>query len=419
MSILNLAIENPWWKNAVIYEVYADKFAKNFKGFADKLGYLKDLGINCIWILPHYPSPMVDDGYDVSDYMSVRSELGTLGDFRRFASKAHKMGIKVIVDFVLNHVSISHPWFRERPEFFIRSKTAKEFKQATNPFSHMKSSNWIWDPETKDYYFASFYPQQADLNWDNPEVFKATIEVVDFWIGQGVDGFRLDAAPFLIKREGTGCVNLPETHAIIKKIRTHVESRNPQVILLAESNGTHEEIRSYLNGQECHMAFNFHLMAKIYFAIMTENPSVAKEAAKGLNDPPPDCQWAIFLRNHDDLTLSHLPVEERDELLARLDPKAKYLFEGGYGTSMRLATILKGNKNKILEAFRLLLSLSGAPVIYYGDEIGMENLELAEKPADSRKYVRGEFNWKEAEKQIKDPGSLLNELRTIIKNRKS
>ena len=167
------------------------------------------------------------------------------------------------------------------------------------------------------------------------------------------------------------------------------------------------------------MAFNFHLMAKIYFAIMTENPSVAKEAAKVLNDPPPDCQWAIFLRNHDDLTLSHLPVEERDELLARLDPKAKYLFEGGYGTSMRLATILKGNKNKILEAFRLLLSLSGAPVIYYGDEIGMENLELAEKPADSRKYVRGEFNWKEAEKQIKDPGSLLNELRTIIKNRKS
>ena len=201
--------ENLWWKKAIIYEVYVDKFAGNFKGLAEKLPYLKNLGINCIWLLPHYPSPMIDDGYDVSDYLGVRSELGTLDDFKQFTEKAHEAGIKIIIDLVLNHVSIKHPWFQERKDFFIWSKTGKEFPKAVNPFSHMKPSNWIFDKERGEYYFATFYPEQADLNWENPEVFIEMMKVVDFWMDNGADGFRLDAARFLIKKEGTECVNLP------------------------------------------------------------------------------------------------------------------------------------------------------------------------------------------------------------------
>lgn len=479
---------NFWWKNAVIYEVYVDKFAGNFRGMAEKLPYLKNLGINCIWILPHYPSPMVDDGYDVSDYMNVRPELGTLDDFRMFTKKAHEMGIRVIVDLVLNHVSIEHPWFKERRDYFLWSKTGKEFPQAVNPFFHLKPSNWIpsrslasgtlqkpgfWE----EYYFATFYPQQADLNWDNPEVFNEMMKVVDFWMGMGVDpvrsktpigasadmpsasrtsngvdGFRLDAAPFLIKREGTNCVNLPETHAVLKKIRTHIEARDPEVILLAEANGPLNKVKEYFGstslttggGDECHMVFHFHLMSAMFLALKRANGSIVQNLIKNSFNIPDNCQWATFLRNHDELTLEHVSPARREELLKWLDPvrsktplgasadmplarrtsygvdpEEKYSFKGGHGASVRLATIFKGDKDKILEAFELLFSLPGSPVIYYGDEIGMENLQLSEKPADSRKYIRGDFDWPEVEKQLNESDSLLIQIKKLLKEREN
>ncbi len=410
---------NFWWKNAVIYEVYVDKFAKNFKSMVEKLPYLKNLGINCVWIPPHYPSPMIDDGYDVSDYLNVRTELGTLGDFRDFTTKAHQMGIRVIVDLVLNHVSVEHPWFKERRDFFLWSKTGKEFPRAVNPFSHLKPSNWILDKKTSEYYFATFYPEQADLNWDNPEVFDEMIKVIDFWIATGVDGFRLDAAPFLIKREGTMCVNLPETHAVLKKIRAHIEAKNPEVILLAEANGPFERVVEYFgSGDECHMAFHFHLMSAMFLAIKRGDGSIVQKLIKNSLNIPDNCQWATFLRNHDELTLDHVSPARRAELLMWLDSENKYSFKGGYGASVRLATIFKGDKNKILEAFKILFSSPGSPIIYYGDEIGMENLQLSEKPADTRKYVRGVFDWQEAEKQLNDPDSLISHIKNLLQERK-
>lgn len=401
-----------------------DKFAKDFKGMAEKLPYLKSLGINCIWLLPHYPSPMVDDGYDVSDYLNVRSELGTLDDFKQFTEKAHEMGIRVIIDLVLNHVSIEHPWFRGKKDFFLWSKTGKEFPQAVNPFSKMKPSNWILDSISGEYYFSTFYPQQADLNWDNPQVFDEIARVIDFWIANGVDGFRLDAAPFLIKREGTMCVNLPETHKVLKKIRAHVEAKDPAVILLAEANGPHERVMEYFGGglpaqagDECHMIFHFHLMSAMFLALKRGQMSVVETMVKNSFNIPDNCQWATFLTNHDELTLEHVSSEEREELLAWLDPEEKYSFKGGYGASVRLATIFKGDKEKILNAFKVLFNSPGSQVIYYGDEIGMQNVQLSEKPADSRKYVRGEFDWQEAERQMKNPESLFNQVSKIIKGR--
>ena len=416
---------NHWWQQAVIYEVYVDKFASDFRGMIDKLPYLKNLGINCIWLLPHYSSPMIDDGYDVSDYMKVRKELGTLEDFKIFVEKAHGLGIRVIVDLVLNHVSIDHPWFKNATkssvskyrDYFLWSKTGKEFLQAVNPFSHTKPSNWVFDKNIGEYYFATFYPQQVDLNWDNPEVFDEMMKITDFWVDNGIDGFRLDAVPFLIKREGTTCVNLSETHQLIKKIRSHVESKNTGVILLAEANGSSNEVKEYFgNGDECHMAFNFHLMSKMFLALKRGDNSIAEKTAHETADIPKNCQWATFLRNHDELTFEHVEDEERKELLSWLDTDKMYSFEGR-GVSMRLATIFAGDKEKILEAFKLLFSLPGSPVIYYGDEIGMKNLEYQEKPLDSRKYVRGEFDWTEAERQVKDSNSLLGRLSILIKVR--
>lgn len=422
----NLNMSELWWKNAVIYEVYVDRFAGNFNGLAGRLSYLKDLGVNCIWLLPHYPSPMIDGGYDVSDFMNVRRGLGTLDDFRKFTRLAHDMGIKVVIDLVLNHVSVEHPWFREKPaspagrkDFFLWSKTGKEFSQAVNPFSHMKPSNWIFDKGAGEYYFATFYPQQADLNWDNPEVFSEMMKVIDFWMDMGVDGFRLDAAPFLIKREGTECTNLPETHQVIKKIRAHIESKNSEVILLAEANGPAERVIEYFGqaGDECHMAFHFHLMSAMFMALKRGQMEVVENLVKNSFKIPDNCQWATFLRNHDELTLSHISPARRDELLKWLDPEHLYSFKGGHGASVRLATIFKGDKEKILNAFKLLFSLPGSPVIYSGDELGTENAKLQDKPVDTREYVRSTFDWREADKQMADPGSVFNGLKKIISSR--
>ena len=422
-----LRIHIMWWKNAVIYEVYVDKFAKNFKGMAEKLPYLKNLGINTIWLLPHYPSPMVDDGYDISDYMNVRRDLGALDDFKEFTQKAHEMGIRVIVDFVLNHISIKHPWFVEasnsqdnpKRNYFFWSKTGKEFSLAYNPFSHMTEGNWIWNEKTGDYYYATFFDEQADLNWDNPAIFDEALKIIDFWAGLGVDGFRLDAIGHLIKREGTDCRHLPEVHQILKRLRAHLDKKWPEVIFLAEAGGRiRETIKYFGNGDECHMAFNFGLMAYIYLSIKRKNFSIINNFVKEFSDIPDNCQWATFISNHDEITFTPLEKEEeRKEVVDWLDPEGKYSFRGGRGVSMRLATVFRGDKEKILNIFKILFSLPGAPVIYYGSEIGMENLQLVEKPTDSRKYVRGEFDWQEAEKQMNDRDSLFSQISKMIKNR--
>lgn len=429
-----------WWKNAVIYEVYVDKFAVDFKKMIVRLDYLKNLGINCIWLLPHYPSPMKDGGYDVSDYMNVRPDLGTLEDFKNFIQEAHGKGIRVIIDFVLNHISIEHQWFKEasasldnpRRNYFLWSKTGREFSLAYNPFSHMTEGNWIWNDKTGDYYYATFFKEQADLNWDNPEVFDEAIKIIDFWSGLGVDGFRLDAVGHLVKREGTDCHHLPEVHGVLKKIRKHIDSKpsplslgisgelgkNPDVILLAETSGSTELVKPYFgDGDECHMAFNFPLMAATYLAIKNNDPSLLRKIEHESSGIPDNCRWATFIANHDEINLSSIESGERAELISWLDPENKYGFKGGGGVSMRLATIFNGDKEKILNMFRILFSLPGSPVIYYGSEIGMKNLELPEPPVDTRLYVRGNFDWQEAEKQLQDKNSLLNRLAKIIKNR--
>lgn len=416
-----------WWKDAIIYEVYVDKFAKNFRGMARKLPYLKNLGVNCVWLLPHYPSPMVDGGYDVSDFMNVREELGTLEDFKNFTKTAHRAGIWVIVDLVLNHVSIQHPWFIEaassldnpKRNYFLWSKTGEEFSGAYNPFSHMTAGNWILNEKTGDYYFATFFKEQADLNWDNPAVFAEITKIIDFWTNLGVDGFRLDAAGHLIKREGTDCRHLPETHLVIKNLRKRLNSNHPGVIMLAEAGGRFDETVKYFgDGDECHMVFHFELMSKIYLSIKRSDSSIVRNVIKKSAGIPKNCQWATFISNHDEITFTPLLENERLEILNWLDPEGKYSFRGGRGTSMRLATVFSGDQEKILGAFEILFGFPGAPVIYYGSEIGMKNLELLEPPRDTRFYVRGEFDWGEAGRQEKDPGSLLNRLKKLIKERR-
>ncbi|MEX2053103.1 MAG: alpha-amylase family glycosyl hydrolase, partial [Candidatus Paceibacterota bacterium] len=242
-----------WWKDIVIYETYVDKFARDFKGLTEKLGYLEDLGINCIHLLPFFPSPRVDDGYDVSDYTNVQSELGTIEDAKSFISQASKHGIRVMIDLVFNHTSTQHPWFKEassspdslKREYYLWSKTGEEYPEAYNPFEHLKPKSWILDPTSGQYYFSTFYPEQADLNWDNPEVEREFLNIMDFWVDAGVSLFRLDAASFLIKRDGTNCRHLPETHTVLKRIRRHIEENYPHVALLAEVHAPIEKAIEY------------------------------------------------------------------------------------------------------------------------------------------------------------------------------
>lgn len=419
--------KNYWWKDAIIYEVYVDKFADNFRGLTEKLNYLSDLGINCIWLLPHFPSPMVDDGYDVSDYYNVRNSLGSLDDFEVFIKAAHARGIRVIIDLVLNHFSTEHPWFKEarhsvdnsKRNYFIWSKNAEGLRGSFNPFFHLTPGNWIYNPKTDDYYYASFFAEQADLNWDNPDVFGEVIKIINFWAGLGVDGFRLDAVAHLIKREGTFSLHQPRVHDILKDIRKYMDNNYPGVIMLAEAGGKIEQIIQYFGkGDECHMAFNFPLMSNIYLAVKRNDTKLLEGLVKNSSGIPDNCQWATFVSNHDEITLASLEETIRDEVTAWLDPKGEFSFRGGRGVSMRLASIFKNNPDLIVFILSLLFSLPGAPVIYYGSEIGMKNLALENEFVDSRRYVRGQFDWLQAEEQMRDSNSLLNKVKEIIRQRK-
>jgi len=415
---------NLWWRSAIIYELYVDKFAGDFRRLSEKLDYFSYLGINTLWILPHYPSPMIDGGYDISDYTSVRDDLGNLEDFVNFVNDAHKKNIRIIIDLVLNHTSEAHPWFIEarssrenaKRDWYLWSEDTDRFSQAFVHFSDIKKNNWILNAATNDYYYASFYPQQPDLNWDNPEVYKAMASVMEFWLSRGVDGFRLDAVSRLIKRDGTNCFALPETHEILRRIESEIGTKYPNAVFMAESGGWPDEAKTFFgSGDECQLVINFPLATNLLSAVSDGDLSAARKAweeSGGIND---NCQWSVFLTNHDSVDLFFLTEEDRKKRLAEENNLlARFGKEGHESFACRLSEICGGDKDKMLWAHEQLLSLPAVPILYYGNEIGMQNAKLNHVPTDFREYVRGDFDWEEAERQMNDPDSLLNKVRKLI-----
>ena len=384
-----------WYKDAIIYELHVKTFHDSdgdgmgdFRGLIDKLDYLQELGITAIWLLPFYPSPLRDDGYDIADYFDVNPNYGTLDDFRAFLNAAHERGLRVITELVINHTSDQNPWFQKSrraapgsPErdFYVWSDTPEKYQDARIIFKDFETSNWAWDPVAKAYYWHRFYSHQPDLNFDNPAVHKAVEEVCDFWLAMGVDGVRLDAVPYLYEREGTICENLPETHAFLKKLRAHVDLKFPGRMLLAEANQWPEDAVAYFgNGDESHMSFHFPLMPRMFMALQMEDRFPIIDI---LDQTPPiaeNCQWAMFLRNHDELTLEMVTDEERDYMwrVYANDPHARI----NLGIRRRLSPLLNNNRRKIELLNIMLLSMPGTPIVYYGDEIGMgDNIYLGDR----------------------------------------
>ncbi|MGM0466598.1 MAG: maltose alpha-D-glucosyltransferase [Acidobacteriota bacterium] len=393
-----------WYKDAVIYELHVKSFMDSnddgigdFKGLIQKLDYLKHLGVNAVWLLPFYPSPLKDDGYDIADYRSIHPQYGKLRDFKKFLKQAHQKGIRVITELVVNHTSSKHPWFqrsRKSPpgsvwrDYYVWSDSPEKYKDARIIFQDFESSNWTWDDEAGAYYWHRFYSHQPDLNFDNPWVQEEIIKLIDYWFEMGVDGLRLDAVPYLYEREGTNCENLPETHQFLKKIRTHVDRKFKHKMLLAEANQWPEDAAAYFgDGDEAHMSFHFPLMPRLFMAIQMENRFPIVDILDPPLDIPDSCQWTTFLRNHDELTLEMVTDEERDymyRVYAR-DSQAKI----NLGIRRRLAPLLGNNRKKIELMNFLLFSLPGTPVIYYGDELGMgDNYYLGDRDG-----VRTPMQW--------------------------
>jgi len=375
-----------WYRDAIIYELHVRAFRDgngdgigDFPGLMQKLDYLQELGVTAIWLLPFYPSPLRDDGYDIADFMSVHPEYGTLEDFVAFIEEAHHRGLRVITELVLNHTSDEHPWFRRArtshegsPErdYYIWSATPDRYTAARVIFQDYEQSNWAWDPVAGAYYWHRFYAHQPDLNYDNPAVQAAMLQVVDFWLGLGVDGLRLDAVPYLFERVGTDCENLPETHAYLQALRSHIDAHYPGRMLLAEANQWPEEAVSYFGeGDECHMAFHFPLMPRLFMAIRTEDRFPVLDILAQTPAIPESCQWALFLRNHDELTLEMVTEEERLYMyrVYAENPETRI----NLGIRRRLAPLLHNDRRRIELMNALLFSLPGTPVLYYGDEIGM------------------------------------------------
>ena len=321
-------MSNPWYKNAVFYEVYVKGFHDHnndgkgdFKGLTSKLDYIANLGIDCIWLLPMYPSPGKDDGYDIMNYYEIHKDYGTLDDFKHFLDESHKRGIRVIADLVLNHISDQHPWFIEAVNnvyskyhnYFVWSHNPEKYKEARIIFVDTEISNWTWSDKAKKYYWHRFFYHQPDLNYENPDVQEEMIKVLDYWLGLGLDGFRVDAVPYLFEQEGTSCENLPQTHEYLKKIRKFVDNKYPDCLLLAEANQWPEDLLPYFgDGDEFHMAFNFPLMPRMFMALRQEHHGPIIDIIQRIPAIPENCQWAIFLRNHDELTLEMVTDEERD-----------------------------------------------------------------------------------------------------------
>jgi maltose alpha-D-glucosyltransferase / alpha-amylase len=448
-----------WYKDAVVYQLHVKAFFDSnddgmgdFPGLIEKLDYVRDLGVNTIWLLPFYPSPMKDDGYDVADYRNVHPQYGTRNDLRTLVREAHRRGLRVVTELVVNHTSDQHPWFqaaRRAPagsakrNYYVWSDSDQKYANTRIIFSDTESSNWAWDPIAKAYYWHRFFSHQPDLNFDNPQVLKAIFRVMRFWLDMGVDGFRLDAIPYLCIREGTSNENLPETHAVIRQIRAQVDAHYRNRLLLAEANQWPEDVREYFGeGDECHMAYHFPLMPRIYMAIAQEDRHPVVEIMQQTPEIPENCQWAIFLRNHDELTLEMVTSKERDYMyrMYAADPRARI----NLGIRRRLAPLMENDRERIKLMNSLLLSMPGSPIIYYGDEIGMgDNIFLGD-----RNGVRTPMQWSpdrnagfsradpqrlylppimdpvygyeavNVEAQTRDPSSLLNWMRRMLAVRK-
>lgn len=393
-----------WYKDAVIYELHIKAFFDSngdgigdFEGLLQKLDYLEDLGVTAIWLLPFYPSPLKDDGYDIADYYTINPSYGDIKTFKKLIEEAHQRGLKIITELVINHTSDQHPWFqraRRAPvgskyrEYYVWSDHPDKYKDARIIFTDTEPSNWTWDPEANAYFWHRFFSHQPDLNFDNPQVQEEVFKVMDFWCKMGVDGFRLDAVPYLFERENTNCENLPETHTFLKKLRAHVDENFDNKLLLAEANMWPEDSASYFgDGDECHMNYHFPIMPRMFMAIKMEDRYPVIDIIDQTPDIPDSCQWAIFLRNHDELTLEMVTDEERDYMykVYSKDPQAKI----NVGIRHRLAPLLENNRSKIELMNVLLFSLPGTPVIYYGDEIGMgDNFYLGDRDG-----VRTPMQW--------------------------
>jgi len=449
-----------WYKDAVIYQLHIKAYCDSnddgigdFKGLISKLDFIKELGVNTIWLLPFYPSPLKDDGYDVSDYHNIHPQYGTRADFRLMMREAHRRGLRVITELVMNHTSDQHPWFQaarrapagsSKRDFYVWSDSDEKYQGTRIIFTDTETSNWTWDPVAKAYYWHRFFSHQPDLNFDNPTVVKALTRTMRFWLDMGVDGFRLDAIPYLCEREGTNNENLQETHEVLRQLRKQLDMRYPDCLFLAEANQWPEDVREYFGqGDECHMAYHFPLMPRMYMAIAQETRHPIVEIMQQTPEIPENCQWAIFLRNHDELTLEMVTSKERDYMyqMYAADPRARI----NLGIRRRLAPLLENDNDRIKLMNSLLLSMPGSPIIYYGDEIGMgDNIFIGD-----RNGVRTPMQWSpdrnagfsradpqrlylppimdpvygyeavNVEAQLRDPHSLLNWQKRILAVRRT
>jgi len=454
-----MTTDDLWYKDAIFYELHVKAFYDSngdgigdFRGLIEKLDYLQELGVNCIWILPFYPSPLKDDGYDVADYYGVNPDYGTLQDVKQFLKEAHRRNFKVMFDLVMNHTSDQHPWFQEaradrkspRRNYYVWSDTDQRYKDVRIIFTDTERSNWTWDPVAQQYYWHRFFSHQPDLNFDSARVRRSMFKVLRHWLDLGIDGFRTDAVPYLFEREGTNCENLSETHAYLKEVRREIDRNYQGRILLAEANQWPADVRPYFgDGDEFHMAFNFPLMPRMFMALRREDRRPIIDIIAQLPDIPAQCQWCLFLRNHDELTLEMVTDEERDYMYHEYaqDPRMKI----NVGIRRRLAPLLDNGRRRIELLNSLLFTLPGSPIIYYGDEIGMgDNIYLGD-----RNGVRTPMQWSgdrnagfsradparlyssvisdpvygyqaiNVEAQLRNPSSLLNWMKRLIRIRKN
>jgi len=392
-----------WYRDAIVYEIHLRAFNDSngdgigdFPGLLQKLDYLQDLGVTTVWLLPFYPSPLKDDGYDISDYTSVNPDYGTLDDFREFLEQAHRHKLRVITELVINHTSDQHPWFQQarssrdnpRRDWYVWSATDDRYRGVRVIFKDTELSNWAWDPVSKSYYWHRFFSHQPDLNYDHPAVREEMWKVLKFWRDIGVDGFRVDAVPYLVEREGTSCENLPETHEVVKFLRRRLDENYSQNFLLAEANQWPRDVRPYFgDGDEFHMAFHFPLMPRMFMAVKLEDRKPLVDILEQTPEIPPACQWGIFLRNHDELTLEMMSDEERAYMydVYALDKSTRL----NHGIRRRLAPLMENDRRRLELMNGMLMSLPGSPILYYGDEIGMgDNIHLGD-----RNGVRTPMQW--------------------------
>jgi maltose alpha-D-glucosyltransferase/alpha-amylase len=451
-------VDELWYKDAVLYELHVKAFQDgnddgvgDFRGLTERLDYIQDLGVDCLWLLPFFPSPLRDDGYDISDYDEVSPLYGKMADFETFLKEARRRNLRVIADLVVNHTSDQHAWFQEarrdprspRRDYYVWSDSDGKYREARIIFVDTEKSNWTWDPEAKAYYWHRFFSHQPDLNYDNPAVQRAMLDVMHFWMDKGLDGFRCDAVPYLFEREGTSCENLPETHAFLRSLRAAIDARHRGKILLAEANQWPKDVRPYFgDGDEFHMAFHFPLMPRLFMAVRSSDRRPITDMFLHTPPIPETCQWCLFLRNHDELTLEMCTDPERDYMYYAYaqDPLMKL----NIGIRRRLAPLLENDRRRTELLHSLLFSLPGTPIVYYGDEIGMgDNIHLGD-----RNGVRTPMQWSadrnagfsradpaqlyspviadptygyqsvNVEAQLRTPSSLLHWMRRLIAARK-